>query len=344
MKKVLDFSLFFSILFLGFCIASCKNEEVRKDVIVQEAKDTSAFAQQIDSLSAILSKNPKNVPALHQRAKFYFQAKIFGKAYIDMAAVLEMDTTVPEYFLTLADLYFTTGKSGNSKAALEKCLSIDPQNVKANLKLSELYLYVQNYKRSIEYADQALKSDVNNAKAYFIKGMNFKELGDTTKAISSFRTVIDQEPEYYDAFMQLGILFSIKKNPIALQYLNSALTLRPRSVEAMYSRALIFQENGKYNSAIEDYTHMLSIEPKNRSAHFNLGYIHQEYLKVFDEAIKHYDRAIASDSLYYQAFHNRGLCKERIGNVKAAELDFRAAMKISPNYLPSVAGLNRILK
>jgi len=344
MPRRLNIVLLLSIpLICGMlCFFACTTSTEKKPDTT--GVSTSNADSALTAMDQQIAANPKDPSLFHQRAKIYLAKKDLAAAFTDMKTALDMDSTKSEFFLTLADLYLIAGKSGNSKAALDKCLSLDPANVSAKLKLAELYLLVRKYDQSMHYLDEVLRADVHNAKAYFIKGMCFKELGDTSKAVSSFRTAIDQNADYYDAFMQLGIIMTSKHNLVALQYFNSALALHPQSMEALYGRTLFFQETGNFNKAIEGYTMILSVDPKNKYAHFNLGFIHQEYLKVYDEALKHYTRAIAADSSYYEAWFNRGLCFETLGDIKAASADFNKALSIKPDYAPAKDGVGRLEK
>lgn len=335
----------FRILILCFVLnAGCRNNpgEAELTGFPTDTVPANRFSVSLDSLSGLITKSPGNHALLHERAKLYLKAGVLENAFSDLKNCLDIDSTVPAYFLTLADLYFVSGKSGHSKAALEKCLHLDPENVDANLKLGELYLYVKEYKKSVEYVDKALVKDKYNAKGYFIKGMDFKEGGDTIKAISSFRTVLDLNPEHYEASMQLGILLSVKKDPLALQYFNTCLRMKPNSLEALYAKAMFLQETGSYNEAIEIYT-FLSGQPAAASkASFNLGFIHQEYLKTPAQAIAHYSHSIAADSNYLDAWFNRGLSFETIGNIQEAAKNYRKCLSLNPSFTPAAEGLNRI--
>jgi len=62
--------------------------------------------------------------------------------------------------------------------------------------------------------------------------------------------------------------------------------------------AMFYQEHDELNSAIEEYTNILKIDPKYKAAHYNLGYIHLVYLKVYDVALKHFSNAILCDPNY----------------------------------------------
>ncbi|MFM7901711.1 MAG: tetratricopeptide repeat protein [Bacteroidota bacterium] len=89
---------------------------------------------------------------------------------------------------------------------------------------------------------------------------------------------------------------------------------------------------------------MIKINPKNKSAHFNLGYVHQVYLKVYAEAVKHFTRAIDLDPQYAEAYLNRGLCYESMGNINAAKKDFETALVNRPDYMLAQQGIKRVSK
>jgi tetratricopeptide (TPR) repeat protein len=65
-------------------------------------------------------------------------------------------------------------------------------------------------------------------------------------------------------------------------------------------------------------------------------------LKVYDEAIKHYSHAIDADPNYAEAFYNRGLCYETVGNIMAAREDYQRATQLKPDYKVAEDGLKRV--
>ena len=120
---------------------------------------------------------------------------------------------------------------------------------------------------ALKYANEALRKDDRLAKAYFIKGFVYKETKDTANAISSFQTVVELDPDNYDAYILLGNIFSKRGNPIALQYFGDALRIRPSSTEAFYNRGLFLQDAGKLDAAVADYTTLLKLDPGYSDAH-----------------------------------------------------------------------------
>lgn len=345
-KSFHHFICFISIILLFFSI-SCHNTDNKSDKNAkgnENLSDTSSIEKKLADLNEKIKANPKNPDLFHERAILALSQKDVNAALEDMTRALSLDSTKASYYITVADVYFAANKTRFTKESLEKAISLEPKNVEAILKLAELYMFVEDYKKSIEYIDEALKIDITNPKAYFMKGMNFKALKDTTKAISSFTTAIEQNPKYYECFMQLGLIFSAKHNKLALQYFNTAISLRSQSTEAYYGRAFFRQESGEFDQAIEDYNIILQIDPKYKYAHYNLGYLNYTNNKDYDKAIKNFSNAIASDPKYSDAYYMRALCLEAQGNKKAAADDFQKALNIDPEFDLADKGLKRVTK
>lgn len=353
MKSINDFRncvstplllLLFSMTILQVSISSCSRKS-EKDEQELAGKDTTPLGKQIAALSVKIATDPQNASLFHERAKLHLQSTDVANAMLDMEKVISLDTTKADYFLTLADVHLAASKPGKSKAALEKCISLDPSNKLAYEKLAELYFIAQQYKESIQYLDGVLKLDITNPKAYFMKGMCYRDMGDTTRAVSSFQTCIEQKSDYYDAYLQLAMIFHAKNNKLAVQYYDGALRVNAKSVDAFYGRGLWYQENERnYDKAIQDYTSAVQLNPKAARAHYALGYIHYQYLKVYDQAIKHYNDAIAVDPTWPEAWFNRGLSYEAQGNIAAAAADYKKALDLNPDYKNAAQALGRLNK
>ena len=81
--------------------------------------------------------------------------------------------------------------------------------------------------------NDVLKLDKTNANAYFTKGMIYHYLGNKSLAISSYQTAIEMDADYYDAYMNLGLLFSEQNDINAIEYYNSAIDIFPSSIDSI---------------------------------------------------------------------------------------------------------------
>lgn len=324
-------------------IASCGNKKTDNKSANTIVKDTTALGKLIAEVSTKIGENPNNADLYNQRAKLHLQRKDVGNALIDMNKALSIDTTKADYFLTLADAHFAASKVSKSKSALEKCLSLDPKNKDAHQKLAELYFYATQYKEALAQIDEVIKIDINSAPAYFFRGMCYRDMGDTTKAISSFQTATEQNPKDFNSYLQIAMMYHAKKNKLAIQYYDAALRANPKAADIYYDRGLFYQDNMQdFDKAIQDYTSCLEINPKDLRAHFALGFVHYEYLKIYDVAIKHYTDALNIDPNYAEASFNRGLCYESLGNIAAAASDYNQALSVRKDYKAAKEALQRV--
>jgi tetratricopeptide (TPR) repeat protein len=327
------------VVSLIFACTNAGNKINVEDAVISETVDSVLIA-----FNEKIIKDPGNPLNYYNRAKYLFETKKdFDGAVADMDRVFLLDSSKVEYFITLSDMYYTKGVVSKVQDLLERGININPESIDARMKLAELHLYLKEYKDCLNNLDKVLKTDKYNAKAYFIKGMAFKEIGDTAKAVSSFQTTIEQDPEYFHAYIHLGLLFSIRKNKVALDYLNSAIKINPQSIEAWYAAGKFCQDNGMLDKAKEAYFNIIDINPEYEFAHYNLGYIHSELLGDFKTAVEHYSNAVMHAPDYIEAHYMRGYAFERLKDKKNAEENYRKALDLDPTYTLAALGLGRII-
>lgn len=331
------------VLWTAVLISGCTGEKKQREPEQSVISDSaSGFQKDIESLTARINQNPTDASLLHSRATLYLKQKDFTHALDDIRMAVQLDSTHAEYFITMADIWFAGNRIYNARSALEKAVSLDNNNIEARSRLAEIFFLIRKYPEALEQVAEILRKEPGNAEIRFMQAMIYKEAGDTAKAVNLFQEIVEKDNMNYKSYMQLGVLYSIRNSPICIEYFNHALRVRPQSEEALYGRALFYQEHDEIDKAIRDYTSILQLNPKNKNAHFNLGYIHYTLLKVYDQAIKHYDDAIAADAGYAEAYYNRGLCYETLGNIQAAQLDYEKALQLRPGYELAKKGMERI--
>ncbi len=330
-----------------FCVLlqSCQNgTEQESGLSSSDSTFTKANSSELKEVNGMLSKNPSD-PALYiKRAQIYLNNKDFTAAIGDAKRAISIDSSKSEYFILLCDAYFFSNQTRLAKETLEYCIKINPSSKEANLKLAEMYFYIRKYQEAINYINNALKIDQSLSKGYYLKGMCYKESGDTTNAISSFQTAVEQDNEYYTAYMELGSIFGRKKNPLALEYYTQALRIDPRSEEVFYHMAKFYQDIGKYTLATETYKKILSINPKEKYSIYNLGAIELYSNKNPEQAKKYFNDAIFADPNYAEAYFARGVCYEYLNDLSSARADYEMAVQLKPNYEDAVQKLNSLDK
>lgn len=339
--RIIHLSIAFVAIILFFsCKSGNRSSEKENNTITSDTLKQGS----LELLEDRVQKEPNNTDLLNQLAKEYIKVNRLQEAFDQISRALQLDSTKATYHLTLADIFYASSRVYNAKESLVKALQAEPEHPEASMRLAELYFILREYEASLELLNRVLDKDKKNATALFMRGMVFKENTDTSRAIRDFQSAVEADPDYYNAYMQLGVIFQLRNDPASEGYFTQALRSKPGSEEALYGRALWYQDHEKLDKAIRDYTAILQVNPRNKDAHFGLGYIHHIYLQVYAEAIRHYSGAIQADPRYAEAYYNRGLCYEAVGNLDPAESDFKTALTIRPDYPPAKEGLKRVGK
>jgi tetratricopeptide (TPR) repeat protein len=330
---------FSSCLIVTLFVYSCNNQTFDK----QELPINDSTPADIRTINDKINIDRNNPGLYFARAKAHLAHKDFETAINDMNIVLNIDSSNADYYIFLSDLYFTQNKTRDTRDMLRKAMGLDTANAGAMMKYSQLFYLLRQYDTAIFYINRSLHYDRANATANFQKGMILKEAGDTAKSISSFQSAIELNPDYYDAYMQLGILFSVKRNPLALEYFNTALTMEPKSIEALYGKGKFLQNVKDYKNALKTYENLLAISPENQEAVFNTGAIYYEQ-KKYTDAIKKFEATLARDENFYRGYYGRGICYEALDEKQKAIEDYRHSLAINPDFELAAARMTVVLK
>ncbi len=187
---------------------------------------------------------------------------------------------------------------------------------------------------------------------YFIKGMIYSYLGNLDLAISSYQTAIEMDPNYYDAYINLGLLSEQKSDHNALNYYNMALEIYPNSVEAIRNKGLYYHFTGNYRDARVCFYKIIELDSTFEEAYFNVG---NSYLYAFTKdmnsytrdttltnAFNYYQKAIELNPFYVQAYYNLGILYEENGDKILAKEYYLKAIDLDNNYTQALEAVNSL--
>ena len=328
---------FFSVILLALVIfvTSCRDHD-------QSASNGKQVVQSLEAINQKIASDDGNADLYEVRAKYYLTDHQFDKAITDINKAISLKGGQAGYYITLSDIYLLMGKTQNCGDALKHALSIDPKNNNALLKLAKLNLVLKEYKTCFDYLNKAIELEAVNPQAYFTRAIALLEKGDTLKAVEDLKRSVDQDQKYYEAYLELGDLYSKKKDKMAADYLKNALRVRPNDKVALYNLGMFYQETGNYNLAVQTYEALMKTDSTYRNAPYNIGYIYLVYTKEFIKAADFFSKALAVDPGYFEALFNRGYAYELSGQYEKAAADYHQSLKIKPNYEKAVEGLNRL--
>ena len=151
------------------------------------------------------------------------------------------------------------------------------------------------------------------------------------KAIICWQTAIDWNPEYVDAYYNLGIAYNqLRDYERSAQAFEQAIKLKPDSPEALYNLGLTLVRLNRLDDAVQSYQKALAINPDDIDIHLAIGsvYFKQKQLKP---SLTAYESALAINHRSNSALVSIGALLIELGEVDRAIGYINEALTIEPN-------------
>ncbi len=320
-----------------FCFA-CGDKQAKTPSV--QSDTTAIDSKNAAEISRTIEKDPTNAELYYRRAMIYYNEKYLDRALDDITQASDLAKDNPLYYFTRGRILYSMNRTIEAAKMYESAITLKPDYEEAQMKLAELYYVVKEHRKSIDILNVVIAKN-RNPHAYFFRGMNQKETGDTARAIASFQLAYEGEATFYDAVMQLGILYAAKRDAIALEYFNTAIKLQPKSSEAYFARAYFYQLKKQFQKALLDYKKVIDLDAANADAYYNVGYINFE-AGQYQQALRSWDICIQMNNDYVQAYYMRGLLHEGQKNYTDAKMNYEYALQIAPDYGLAKEGLRRV--
>lgn len=225
----------------------------------------------------------------------------------------------PQYYQTLADYYFYLSNIYSPNflnyaiKMYKEVLKREPYESKVYINLAKCYMGLKDFKSAEENLKKAEEIDSKNPQIYINMGN-----------LSYYQNKLDKAISYYK--------YSLKFKFADLN-------------EILVNMGVCYIKKGEIEEGIETLKEVFNFNPKNASAHYNLGYAY--YLKGdYYEALKEFEKAMfldpnlfTIDSLYYKAE-----IYYKIKEYEKAKKELEKILKINKNHLKANQLLLKIFK
>ncbi len=127
----------------------------------------------------------------------------------------------------------------------------------------------------------------------FIKAYieNEKRDGRIEKVTSLFRRAIREDPKFWEAYYNLGIVyFNNNQYSLALEQFNKVIEALPKFDKAYYGRGLIYENKKQYQKAIEDFKTVIEFNPNDYKTYHRLGKLYRA-AENYEQAVKQLEKA-----------------------------------------------------
>jgi tetratricopeptide (TPR) repeat protein len=168
------------------------------------------------------------------------------KAAAQFRAATQVDTTVPEPFKALGDLFMSSPRRLYDQAieAYQRAIALRAHYADAHVGLGDARAAKGEHEAAIGHYQKALSLDPLNARVHFALGrIYYGEKGLYYEAVGAYKKAIELDQYFLEARMGLGE---------------------------------IYEEKGLYKDAVTEYKKVIEADPKHTAAHYNLALAYEK--------------------------------------------------------------------
>lgn len=129
-----------------------------------------------------------------------------------------------------------------------------------------------------------------------------------------------------------------------MDFYNYAVDKNPKSTMALNNRGMLKNTLGDKEGAIADFREAVTVKPDYFEAYNNLGFTYSGMKNGASEALQYFNKSLEVNPAYPDAYYNRAITKNEMGDKAGAMEDYNLALKYRPNYPEALVNRSMLKK
>lgn len=222
---------------------------------------TSEADQLINRQSEVLQADPNNVNALILRAEGFTDKNELQKALIDLNRAIELSPESARAYLVRSEVHIKDRAYDNALSDTNKAIEYNPELSKAYAIRGQARVELeQNFTQALADLDEAIKKGENTPLVHRYRGKALIRLDRKTEA----------QAAYQEALNKLSTPpakgFERSQGREMVEIASEAITLTGATAGFYESRGEGYRLQKEYNSAIDDFTQVIRLNPQSALA------------------------------------------------------------------------------
>ena len=274
---------------------------------LQKAIYGSGLNAAIDLFSSVPAEFENDKDLLIIKASLYISANKYGDAQKICTKLLATDSRNEDVLSLAATVAKAQNRTSDWNKYIKALLDLDQYNSDANIAMAQDYFSRKLYKQSRQYYTKALVRDSRNMDALFGLGQTSYYLEDDDKARSTFKKMIELDPDCAPAYSYLGkICAANEEYRAASQYALEAVVRDETNYDYIMDYGMYERYQGHFDEAAKAWTTAIGLEPDYFLAYAYRAGLYDEQ-DMFGEALDDYAMVVKTNPDYYYAYESMGI-------------------------------------
>jgi tetratricopeptide (TPR) repeat protein len=291
-----------------------------------EANASRLFAVASKNFEKAISFNSNFTEAYIENGKVNLAMRVIGKAYENFSKAYQLDPKNNEVVSELATLSFNNHQFQKAIDFAQKCVNCN--NTSRILGMS--YYYLEDYGKAEKYLKVALLEHQQDADASYTLARTYLESDNFQNAISSFQKAIDLQKNNQWMY-ELGLIYYNQNDyKNALKYFQMAVDDGYNKTNDFYENYGFAQlYSGDTQNGIKTLKIVLERKPNNRELLNNIAYAMYD-TKKYNEALEYFTKVLEMNPKDAPTLYMAGMTFQKLGEKEKGQKLCDSAISLDP--------------
>ena len=250
--------------------------EIQLNLGLAEFK-SGRFRSAAELFQAVLKHDPQNMQARTLLGMSFYGGRMFREAAANLEIVLAADPENPRLHYYLAQSLLSSSEYKRSREEFEWLERHDPDAAPTHVLMAEALDGLARPEEAILELKTAIAKSPNEPHVHFAIGYIYWSQQKDDEAAREFRLELDRDPGNAQAWAWLADVL-IRNNDFqkAKPLLDKALSIDPRVRIAHLDLGIVFAQDKKYDRAIAALKEAIRLDASKTDAHFRLARVYRE--------------------------------------------------------------------
>jgi tetratricopeptide (TPR) repeat protein len=296
----------------------------------------------IEDFTAVVDIDPEHVQATFSRAMAHRELEQTESAITDLERVIELEPDHMQANYNLGIAYLEAEQYEAAINRFDQVLILEPENIDVYYRRSTANQALGNVGDAIIDLSMYIENMADDDKLYSMRGDLYFEAERFHEATEDYKRAVELNPNQPEYWFNLGLI-GIETDELeeALGAFDEVISLEPEMADAYFRRAETYermadayedaedeeQASLTWESAIDDYTTILELDPENLMATERRGIV-RVHIGEFEAAIEDLSTVIEANPESAEFFYHRATAWVEIGEWQEAKADVETALEL----------------
>lgn len=303
-------------------------------------KENASYAENFERLKGLRQSARDQNSAGGLRLVTDFQT--YAEAILFYTEYLEDRPDQPEAFYRRGSCYLQLGQYDQAITDFSHVLARVPKHAEALVFRGHAKVYLGRPQEAVADYTAAIDLRPEDPEIRRSRAIAHSRAGNAGAALADLNTILGKDPDHVPSLINRAqVLFGAGHWDDAMRDSQRAVELQPTSLDTLILRADLWFRAGKFEQAAQDYRAALITAPDHLILLLSLGNCHLQ-LAQYEQANALFSKAIALNPASGDAWINRGISWEGLGQLDKAIADVEKGLEIDRSNQHIVDYLNTL--